>query len=207
MKRRNIGIAAMLIVVLGNVANAGTIEYAWEGWITPLDVNADPWELGSSGKRFTIAALVDERADDRQTDEVSIATFELLNIELLIDGRPTGTGSVGDIIIFHELSLSDSVGVSLHEVSFNGVEEDFTSSARLSTSTFSFDGLSERPPKFLSALTTRGVGTQSETSSYGTGTSRGTAFTVKVIPEPSTFVLGLIGVLVVGVTRRRARVR
>ena len=59
MKRRNIGIAAMLIVVLGNVANAGTIEYAWEGWITPLDVNADPWELGSSGKRFTIAALVD----------------------------------------------------------------------------------------------------------------------------------------------------
>ena len=59
MKRRNIGIAAMLILVLGNVANAGTIEYAWEGWLTPLDVNADPWELGGLGKPFTIAALVD----------------------------------------------------------------------------------------------------------------------------------------------------
>ncbi len=50
MKRRNIGIAAMLIVVLGNVANAGTIEYAWEGWLTPLDVNADPSDWVDSVK-------------------------------------------------------------------------------------------------------------------------------------------------------------
>ena len=207
MKRRNIGIAAMLIVVLGDVANAGTIEYAWEGWITPLDVNADPWELGALGKPFTIAALVDEDAVDRQTEDVRVATFELLNLELLIDGTPAVTGSENDIITFIELPTTDSVGVSLHEVSFNGVEEDFTSIVGLSTSTFSLDGVSDRPPKFLSTLTDSGFGGQSETSSYGTGTSRGTAFTVKVIPEPSTFVLGLIGVLFVGVTRRRARVR
>ena len=138
---------------------------------------------------------------------VSIATFELLNIELLIDGRPTGTGSVSDIIIFHELPTTDSVGVSLHEVWFNGVQEDFFSSAGLSTSTFSFNILSEPPPRFLSALTDLSFGSQGDGSSYVTGTSRGIPFTVKVIPEPSTITLAWIGVLIAGATRRRTRVR
>ena len=90
---------------------------------------------------------------------------------------------------------------------FNGVDEEFFTSAQLPTSTFTFTGNSETPPIFPPAMILSTTGTGGGGSSYSTFVEGGDIVRATLIPEPSTFVLTLLGILGVAMTRRRTRSR
>ena len=205
MKRRNIGIAAMLIVVLGNVANAGTIEYAWEGWLTQLDVNVDPWELGALGKPYAIAGSVDDNAADLN-ETVATAIFELNDITLVIDGMsPSFLGS--GRVFLGDREIRDLVTIDLDDIEVNGVREPLFTVAQLPPSTFAFESIDESPPTFPATITIFGGGAVGDGSSYSARTEAGVIVTGMIIPEPTSLLLALLASLGAGITLRRNRSR
>ena len=189
---RNVRAAMFIFCVLlaaNSISRAGTIEYKWRGTIEPLDVNEDPWGIGA-GLPFTISGVLKTDALDLD-DDIGDARFDLFDAELLING--VASESIGEgSISFDQLSTSDEIGMTLRDVTFNGVRESFFTSARIPTVTFMFDELFESPPIFLPTTVSITGGTVSGQSSYRTITHAGDIVTVTLIPEPSTFALMLL---------------
>ena len=199
-----IGTGATVLAVPGRPAMADLIKYKWSGTMTPLEANVDPWEIGAS-KPFFISVTVDDNSDDFDTD-VRDARFNLSDAVLLIDGVPA-TVLNGRRMFFGDRDSRDLVSISLDEVEFNGVREMFFTGTGLPASTFTFATDFESPPLFPETKTITGGGATSESSSYFTVVSLGTTVTVNVIPEPSTFILGLFAILGAGIMCWRNRIR
>ena len=204
-----------LVVVVGwtllaldattKTALSAPIAYTWTGTIEPLEANVDPWEIGATKKPFFISVTVDENADDFDTD-LRDTRFNLSDAVLLIDGVPA-TVLNGRRMFFGDRDSRDLVSISLDEVEFNGVREQFFTGTGLPASTFTFATDFESPPLFSETKTITGGGATSESSSYFTVVSLGTTVTVNVIPEPSTFILGLFAILGAGIICWRNRIR
>ncbi len=200
-----IGAGATVPAVTERPAMADLIRYEWSGTMTPLEANVDPWEIGATKKPFFISVTVDENADDFDTD-LRDTRFNLSDAVLLIDGVPA-TVLNGRRMFFGDRDSRDLVSISLDEVEFNGVREQFFTGTGLPASTFTFATDFESPPLFSETKTITGGGATSESSSYFTVVSLGTTVTVNVIPEPSTFILGLFAILGAGIICWRNRIR
>ena len=200
-----LAVGFVLLTVVSSVSRGALIEYAWQGSIVPNDPAEDPWGIGALGLRFTISGFVNQGADDLLPDAAR-ASFELSDALLLIDGEMPVSFS-GGRIGFSELQGRDSVSIRVDNVIFNGVAERFFSAAQLPTSTFTFAGNSETPPTFPPAMILSTTGSGSGRSSYTTFVEGGAFVTATLIPEPSSFVLMLLGILGAGMTRWRSRSR
>ena len=191
---RNVQAAMFIFCVLlaaNSISRAGTIEYNWRGTIEPLDVNEDPWGIGA-GLPFTISGVLKTDALDLD-DDIGDARFDLFDAELLINGvasEPIDEGSIS----FRE-SSSDRISITLQDVVFRGTRERFVVSARMPTSTFTFDEIAESPPVFLPATISTTGASVSGQSSYRTITFAGDLVTATLIPEPSTFALILLALV------------
>ncbi|MCH8048171.1 MAG: PEP-CTERM sorting domain-containing protein [Planctomycetes bacterium] len=198
-----LAVGFVLLTVVSSTSRGALIEYAWQGTIVPNDPAEDPWGIGSPSLRFTISGFADEGADDLLPDE-SHARFDLSAAVLLIDGEMPvsfGRARVG----FSESVGKDSIDISIDDVIFNGVAERFFTGAQLPTSTFTLTGDSETPPLFSPAMILSTTGSVSGRSSYTTFVEGGAFVTSTLIPEPSTFILMLLGTLGAGITRWRGR--
>lgn len=154
-------------------------------------MNEDPWGIGVS-LRFVITGIVDETAADLD-DDVGDARVDLFDAELLIDG--VAPESIGEGSISFRESSSDDISITLQDVIFRGTRERFFVSARMPTSTFTFDAIAESPPVFLPATILTTGASVSGQSSYRTITYAGDIVTATSIPEPSTFALILLALL------------
>ena len=210
LKTLRLGSAALavgfvLLTVVSSVSRGALIEYAWQGSIVPNDPAEDPWGIGSLGLGFTISGFADEAADDLLPDE-SHARFDLSAAVLLIDGEmPVSFGRAR--VAFFELGGRDEVDISIDDVLFNGVAERFFTGAKLPASTFTLTGDSAMPPVFPPAMINSTTGSGSGRSSYTTFVEGGAFVTATLIPEPSTLVLMLLGILGAAMTRWRIRSR
>jgi hypothetical protein len=162
--------------------------------------NQDPWIIGAAGKPFFISVTLNENAVDVSPEDS--AQFEASNAVFLIDGEPpTSLGDVFGIggISFFEFPFGDDIDIVLGGVEFNGVTEDsLYTTVRLPTSTFTFTDVFELPPQFSPTPTIVGGGVTGVGSSYRTITEAGALVTATRIPEPSTFVLALLSLSVLG---------
>lgn len=152
-------------------------------------------------RAFTVSAVVDDQARD-----LGGPAFVLSDASLLIEGVSQPSFSLGRII-FDDGANWDSTRIVLEEVGINGVSESFVTSARLPTSTFSFTNVTEPPPLFPPTMTSIGGGLVNAASSYDTFVVAGVTVTATVVPEPSTFVLGLFALLGLRITFWRNRSR
>ena len=210
LKTLRLGSAALvvgfvLLTVVSSTSRGALIEYAWQGSIVPNDPAEDPWGIGALGLRFTISGFVNQRADDLLPDAPR-ARFELSDVALLIDG--VESGSLGRARVgFSEFQRADEIDISIDDVFFNGVAERFFTTAKLPTSTFTLTGDSAMPPVFPPASINSTTGSGGGGSSYSTFVEGGAIVRASLIPEPSTFMLMLLGLLVAGVSRWRGRRR
>ena len=191
LKTLRLGSAALvvgfvLLTVVSSTSRGALIEYAWQGSMVPNNPAEDPWGIGE-GLRFTISGFANEGADDLLPDE-SHARFDLSAAVLLIDGEMPvsfGRARVG----FSESVGKDGIDISIRDVIFNGVAEEFVTTAQLPTSTFTLTGDSAMPPLFPPAMIRSTTGSVSGRSSYATFVEGGAFVTATLIPEPSSFVL------------------
>ena len=196
----SICLVTMLFAIQGH-ALGGTITYSWTGRIVPEFVNLDPWAIGP-GKPFSISVTLSDNSEDVDP-KVDGAAFDALKVVFLIDGElPTsigddffGIGGIG----FHDFASRDDISIGLNNVQFNGVTEaSFRTRVRLPVSTFNLTNVVEFPPLFPPTRTiTRNSGT-GVGSSYRTITEVGVLVTATRIPEPSTFLLALLALSVLG---------
>ena len=210
LKTLRLGSAALavgfvLLTVVSSTSRGALIEYAWQGSIVPNDPAEDPWGIGALGLRFTISGFVNQGADDL-LPEFPHARFELSEVVLLIDGEEPG--SLGRARVgFFEFLRADEIDISIDDVFFNGVAEEFLTGAKLPTSTFTLTGDSATPPLFPPAMILSTTGAEAGGSSYGTFVEGGTFVRASLIPEPSTFLLMLLGMLGAGTSLWRNRCR
>lgn len=193
-------LAATVFAIQGH-AMGGTITYSWVGRIVPEKADEDPWEIGA-GKPFFISATVSDNSLDVDP-EVDGAAFDASKVVFSIDGElPTsigddfsGIGGIG----FRDFASRDDISIGLNNVQFNGVTEaSFRTSVRLPVSTFNLTNVLEVPPVFPPTPTITDVGAVSVGSSYITFTDAGVLVTATRIPEPSTFMLALLALSVLG---------
>jgi len=203
MRRSIILLLALVVFIITpvQVSLAGTIIYGWTGTISPREAGVDPWDIGPARRPFTILAIVEMDARD-----LGGPAFVLSDATLLIEGLSQPSFESGRII-FDDGANWDSTRIVLEEVEINGVSQDFVTSARLPTSTFTFTNVTEPPPLFPPTMTSSGGGTISNRSSYRTVVPTGVTVTSAPIPEPSTFVLGLVALLGVRIMSWRSRSR
>ena len=195
----SICLVAMLFAVPSH-ALAGTITYSWVGRIFPEKADEDPWDIGAE-KPFFISATVSQNSLDVD-QEVDGAFFESPEIVFLIDGEPPtslgnefGTGGLW----FQDFASRDGISILLNDVRFNGVtEESLYTSVRLPVSTFTLANIVEVLPLFSPTTTIVGGGTGGVGSSYGTFMEVGVVVTATPIPEPSSIVLSLLALTVLG---------
>ena len=205
MKRFLFLIAAMCFTLTSDTARSGTIQYSWNGTITPRDPVIDPWDIGANGKRFEISVTLNETALDRLPDSLD-ASFEPLNAVLQIVGMPEPAFGEG-LVFFQDTALRDSLDITLRDVEFNGVRETFFTGLNLPPTTFTLDEVIETPPVFPTAHTIFPGGAISESSSYRTFVPLDTSVTARLIPEPSTILLAVMASLGIGIGCWRNRVR
>ncbi|MCH8048284.1 MAG: PEP-CTERM sorting domain-containing protein [Planctomycetes bacterium] len=202
MNRLNIAAVSICLVAtvfaIPSHAMGAPITYSWVGRIVPEKVEQDPWNLGSQGRPFFISATVDDMALDVDP-EVDGAFFESPEIVFLIDGEaPTSLGNEFGTggIWFQDFASRDDITILLNDVRFNGVtEEGLITGVRLPVSTFNLTNIVEAPPRFSPTPTISGVVARGVGSSYVTITEGGV---LVPIPEPSTFVLALLALSVLG---------
>ena len=202
MNRLNITAVSICLVAtvfaIPSHAMGAPITYSWVGRIVPEKVEQDPWNLGSQGRPFFISATVDDMALDVDP-EVDGAFFESPEIVFLIDGEaPTSLGNEFGTggIWFQDFASSDNISIFLNDVEFNGVtEESLLTSVGLPVSTFSFTEIVEVPPLISPTPTLTGFSARTVGSSYVTITDAGV---LVPIPEPSTFLLALLPLSVLG---------
>ena len=200
-----LAVGFVLLTVASSVSRGALIEYAWQGTIVPNDPAEDPWGIGEPGLRFTISGFADQAAADLLPD-FPHARFELSDVVLLIDGEEPG--SLGRARVgFGEFGGRDEIDISIDDVFFNGVAERFFTTAKLPTSTFTLTGDSAMPPVFSPAMINSTTGAGSSESSYITFVEGGAFVTATLIPEPSTFLLMLLGMLAAGMPLWRNRCR
>lgn len=203
MRRSIILLFALVVIIIipVRVSLGGTIVYGWTGTISPREAGVDPWDIGPARRPFTILAIVEMDARD-----LGGPAFVLSDATLLIEGLSQPSFESGRID-FDDDPNRDSISITLEEVEINGVSEDFVTSARLPTSTFTFTNVTEPPPLFPPTRTSSGGGQLSSSSSYRTEVPTGVTITSALVPEPSTFVLGLFALLGLRITFWRKRSR
>lgn len=197
MKRPLVFTVAICFVLIGQSVMSAPIVYSWEGTIEPRDPNVDPWNIGAE-KPYFVAISVDENAVDGGA-AIDVAGFDTLDVVFLIDGAPpTSFGRVPISFTFSELATRDTIDVFLDRIRFNGADDDLLLAVSLPTSTFNFANGVEAPPLFPPTLTSVGVGSRRGDSSYRTLTDAGVLVTATRIPEPSTLVLAMVALSVLG---------
>lgn len=207
---------ALLLTTLAASLRAETIRYSWSGEVrqTP-GAASDPWDVGPSGKPFTVAAFLDRDAAD-ESDSIDRAHFTADPlITFSLDGTPATViePDYGFSVTFMDDHLSqppppDFDLVRIHvDVEFNGAVEPLVPVAFVSDSTFTFSLEREPPPLFGTVTFPRNGRSSVDGSNYTTWVLAGTVATGVIIPEPCSLALlgmGAMGLLA-GVRGRRKR--
>ncbi len=212
MNRSIFLLVAVLLGAMGRAGSAQPIVYSWTGTLERRNEGDDPWGLGAVLTPFFMSVAVLDDATDGRGDigddlDLTLAAFsgfDLTDPQFQIDGEAAIVREDNRIFFFDGES-TDTVDLKFRDVFFRGSSATISSVAYIPGSTFTFDENFESPPSFLTVKTT-GPSLIFE-GPYRVAVSAGVNVTGTPVPEPSTFVLVLVAMLIAAGILRRNRSR
>lgn len=177
-----------IVIVTGTAQGDELVTYSWSGTIEKHTSTDDPWDVGESGKPFTISVTLLSSASDTHPT-FAVAPYVAKSAELTVDGVPALLrsdifGSPASLTFEDNISLPNQPIVDFvyinAEFELNEVALGISSVVRLDPSTFALSNDAPLPifPNGTIAFTR--VQNQSATNGYRWVVLAGTPYTVTV---------------------------